>query len=56
MEFIQDFMSLVIGMFLQKGFTVGVRNTNISSVGEPLNQYIKFAICIDTRSVDGSGP
>lgn len=53
LEFIQDFMSLVIGMFLPNGFTVGARNTNTSSVGEPFNQYIKFAIGINAPSVDG---
>lgn len=54
LECIQDFMSLVIGMFLPKGFTVGVRNTNISNVGEPLNQYIKFALVINTPPVDSA--
>ncbi len=45
LEFIQEFMCLVIGMFLE-GFTVGVRNTNASSIGEPLNQYIKFGLVL----------
>ena len=53
LEFIQDFMCLVIGMFL-KGFTVGVRTTNVSSFGEPLNQYIKFALDLTATSVDSS--
>jgi hypothetical protein len=53
LEFIQDFMCLVIGMFL-KGFTVGIRTTNVSSFGEPLNQYIKFALDLTTTSVDSS--
>lgn len=54
LEFIQDFMCLVIGMFLPKVFTVGTRNTNISSVGDPLNQYIKFALVLNATSVNNS--
>ncbi len=54
LEFIQDFMCLVIGMFL-KGFTVGVRTTD-SSFGEPLNQYIKFGLGVAATSADGSKP
>jgi hypothetical protein len=53
LEFIQDFMCLVIGMFL-KGFTVGIRTTNVSSFGEPLNQYIKFGLVLTATSVDSS--
>jgi hypothetical protein len=53
LEFIEDFMCLVIGMFL-KGFTVGIRTANVSSLGEPLNQYIKFGLGLMLPSVDGS--
>lgn len=53
LEFIQDFMCLIIGMFL-KGFTVGIRTTNVSSFGEPLNQYIKFGLDLTATSVDSS--
>lgn len=53
LEFIQEFMCLVIGMFL-KGFTVGMRTTNMSSFGEPLNQYIKFGLDLNGTSVDSS--
>lgn len=44
LEFIQDFMCLVIGMFLPKGITVGVSDPKVSRFGEPLNQYIKFGL------------
>jgi hypothetical protein len=54
LKFIQDFMCLVIGMFLPKGLSVGVSETNVSSVGEPLNQYVKFGLGITTPSVDSS--
>jgi hypothetical protein len=55
LEFIQDFMCLVIGMFL-KGFTVGIRTANVSSFGEPLNQYIKFGLALTASPVDSSEP
>jgi hypothetical protein len=51
LELIQDFMCLVIGMFLPKGLTVSVRNFNVSSIGEPLNQYIKFALGLEMDTV-----
>jgi len=55
LEFIQDFMCLSIGMFLPKGLTVGiVSEKNFSSVGEPLNQYIKFGFGPTTPYVDNS--
>ena len=49
LEFIQDFMCLVIGMFLPKGLAVGVRNMEVSIVGEPLDQYIKFGLISNTN-------
>jgi hypothetical protein len=52
LEFIQDFMCLVIGMFLPKTLGVGVRNTSVSSVGEPLNKYIKYGIDINILDVE----
>lgn len=54
LEFIQDFMCLVIGMFLPKGLTIGIPETNVSSLGEPLKQYIKFALGSTAASVDSS--
>jgi hypothetical protein len=54
LEFIQYFMCLVIGMFLPKPVSVGVRNSNVSSIGEPLNQYIKFGWGLSTISGDSS--
>lgn len=52
LEFVQDFMCLVIGMFLPKSVSVGVRNSNVSSIGEPFNQYIKFGWGLTTISSD----
>jgi len=49
LEFIQDFMCLVIGMFLPKGLAVGVRNMEVSIVGDPLDQYIKFGLISNTN-------
>lgn len=54
LEFVQDFMCLVIGMFLPKSVSVGVRNSNVSSIGEPFNQYIKFGWVLTTISSDSA--
>lgn len=45
LEFIQDFMCLVIGLKLPGKFGIGIRPaTSPPSVGEPLGQYIKWEI------------
>lgn len=52
LEFIQDLMCLAIGLFLPKNVSVGVRNSSISSFGEPLNKYIKFGWSLNTIVCD----
>ena len=42
LEFIQDFMCLVIGMYLPKGVTVGVKPSYVSGDKDPIEKYIKF--------------
>jgi hypothetical protein len=54
LEFIQDFMCLVIGMFLPGQLTVGIRDTNTSGIGEPLGQYIRFGWGFAANTVDSS--
>jgi hypothetical protein len=53
LEFIQEFMCLVIGMFLPKPVYVGLKSSNISCIGEPFNQYIKYGWGLNTILDDG---
>lgn len=52
LEFIQDFMCLVIGMFLPNGVIVSVRNTHASGDEDPLEKYIKFGWALSTGSAE----
>lgn len=56
LEFIQDFMCLVIGMFLPKGVTVGVRNSYASGDKDPIGKYIKFGWALSKGPADSSEP
>jgi hypothetical protein len=56
LEFIQDFMCLVIGMFLPKGVTVGVRNSYVSGNKEPIEKYIKFGWALSEVPDNSSKP
>lgn len=52
LEFIQDFMCLVIGMFMPKQLIVGIRDASTPNIGAPLGQYIRFGWGLATNNVD----
>jgi len=51
LEFVQDFMCLMIELFMPSNLGVSSILKQHVSVGEPLNQYIKFGINIKTTEV-----
>lgn len=55
LEFIQDFMCLVIAMFLPKGVTLGSRDSYLSE-DHPIKKYIKFGWALSEPSGESSNP
>jgi hypothetical protein len=55
LEFIQDFMCLVIGMFLPKGVTLGSRDSYLSK-DHPIEKYIKFGWALSETSGESLTP
>jgi hypothetical protein len=51
LEFVQDFMCLMIELFMPSKLGISSILKEHVSVGEPLNQYIKFGINIETTEV-----